>query len=428
MGDRFPLLLIGMLVLIGVVGAFLFQGAQRGAFADHLSTYRSEPGGARALYLVLQQQHLPVARLEESLDLLPPRQGLLLLGVRFENESDPQGDLFDGSDAGVERADAGPDGLDWAQLSAPRVDLDESTKLLEHARSGATVVVALAAPRRNPLLDELEVTVVPAAPSLELRTLVPAQPSRFTRGVEHLEAPVDAFFRLPNGAIPLLVDLELDEVVAALVPTGEGRIIIIGAPALAMNQHLAKADNARFWSSLVAAAASDATSATSATSATVAFDEYHHGFDGQRSMGAFARRYRLHFAVAQLLFGLFLWALGLRRFGRPRGISEETRIGSTDMLLATSRIYREGGHHAHAAQAICRGLLAELAARAGLSAQSTAEHIAGTLRSRGRADLALALTGVVREASAVTSEAGVSAVARLSALAHRQLHHTSRTT
>ena len=377
MGDRFPLLLIGMLVLIGVVGAFLFQGAQRGAFADHLSTYRSEPDGARALYLVLQQQHVPVTRLEESLDLLPPQQGLLLLGVRFEHESDPLGGLFDGSDAGVERSDAGPDDdLDWAQLSAPRVDLDESTKLLEHARSGATVVVALAAPRRNPLLDELEVTVVPTAPSLGLRTLVPAQPSRFTRGVEHLEAPVDAFLRLPDGALPLLVDLEFDEVVAALVPTGEGRIIIVGAPGLAMNQHLAKADNARFWSSLVAAAASDA---AGATGGTVAFDEYHHGFDGRRSMGAFARRYRLHYAVAQLLFGLVLWALGLRRFGRPRGVLEETRVGSTDMLLATSRIYREGGHHAHAAQAICRGLLAELAGRAGLNTQSTAEHIARTI-------------------------------------------------
>ena len=109
MGDRFPLLLVGLLVLFGVVGAFLFQGAQRGAFADRLSTYRSEPDGARALYLVLQQQQVPVARLEESLDLIPKGQSLMLLGVRFEHEREPVGPWFDGSDAGVDPADGGDD-------------------------------------------------------------------------------------------------------------------------------------------------------------------------------------------------------------------------------------------------------------------------------------------------------------------------------
>jgi hypothetical protein len=417
-GDRFPLLLVGLLVLFGVVGAFLFQGAQRGAFADRLSTYRSEPDGARALYLVLQQQQVPVARLEESLDLIPKGQSLMLLGVRFEHEREPVGPWFDGSDAGVDPADAGAERLDWAALRAPHVDPDEATKLLEHARSGATVVLTLAGPRANTLLDELEVTVVPAAPSLGLRTIVPAQPSRFTRGAQHLEAPVEAFLQLPPGAVPLLLDAELDEVVAALVPVGAGRVIVIGASGLAMNRHLAKADNARFWSSLVVALAAGG---------PVAFDEYHHGFDGQRSMGAFASRHGLQYAIAQLLLGLGLWALALRRFGRPRGVQAETRVGSTGMLLATSRIYREGRHQAHAAQAISRGLLAELAARAGLNAQSSPEQVAQTLSSRGRADLARALSDVTREAAHVTSEAGLHTVARLSALVRRQLHHTSRT-
>ena len=42
MRDRFPLVMIGGLLLLGVLGAFVLKGAARGAFADRLSTYRSE--------------------------------------------------------------------------------------------------------------------------------------------------------------------------------------------------------------------------------------------------------------------------------------------------------------------------------------------------------------------------------------------------
>lgn len=412
MGDRFPRLLVGFLVLAGVLGFFLVEGARRGAFADPLSTYRSEPDGARALYLVLEQQQLAVSRLEQSPELLPPGQSLVLLGVHFESESEPVGSWFDGSDAGVE-LDGGAQSVLAAWQDSP-VTTAEWEQLLDHARAGATVLVALEGPQSTPFLDALEVSPVPAAPGLGLRTLVPAQPSGYTRGVDRLEAPVRAFLRLPAGAVPLLIDLELDEPVAAVVPTGEGRVLLLGAPGLAMNQHLAKADNARFWSSVVTELR---------RTGPVAFDEYHHGFDGERSLGAFASRYGLQYAVGQLLLGLMLWALALKRFGRPRGVAQEIRVGSTDMLLATSRIYREGRHHAHAAQAITKGLAAAMAARAGLTAQDSPERIAEALTRRGRADLARAMSDVTRQASLATSDEGVRLVARLAALAQRQLHH-----
>ena len=62
MRDRFPLLIVGLLVLIGAFATFLMRGAARGSFADKLSTYRSEPDGTRALYLLAEQQKLPVRR------------------------------------------------------------------------------------------------------------------------------------------------------------------------------------------------------------------------------------------------------------------------------------------------------------------------------------------------------------------------------
>src|SRR5438874_1633260 len=81
MRDRFPLVMIGGLLLLGVLGSFLLRGAQRGSFADRLSTYRSEPDGARALYLLSEQWRLPVARAQQSFETIDEKQNLLLLGV-----------------------------------------------------------------------------------------------------------------------------------------------------------------------------------------------------------------------------------------------------------------------------------------------------------------------------------------------------------
>lgn len=422
MTDRFPLLVVGLLVLVGALGAVLMRGAHRGDFADRLSTYRSSPGGARALYLVLAQQRHRVSRLEEDLELLPPEQQLVLLGVRFEDETVPEPTVAHGAsseaDAGVARPAAPADDA-WERWTTPEVSEHEWRRLLAHVATGATVVVALAEPRESPFLSALEASVSPGPPPDAVRSLVPAQPSRYTRGAQRLAAPVAAVLHLPPNGVPLLLDADSEDVVAGLLPWGAGRVILLGAPALAMNQHLAKADNARFWSSLVGALAERG---------PVAFDEYHHGFDGERSIGAFAARYGLQYAVAQLLVGVLLWALSLRRFGRPRQPVQELRIGSTDLLLATSRLYREGRHHAHAAQAITRRLIAEMAARAGRGAQDDVEAIARALEGRGRPQLARALRDVVQQSMTVTSDEGVRTVARLAALAHRHLHHTSRTT
>ncbi len=421
MRDRFPLVIVGGLLLVGVLGAFLLQGARRGAFADRLSTFRSEPDGARALFLVLEAQHLEVTRSQQRLDLIEPGQPLVLLGARFAEDRDEHRKAFDGSDAGVDGDDDDDDEQQQAfhdrgfsALHATPLDEEERTKLLEHVRNGATVVYAPWGARDNPFLDELDVTLVKPSEDLGLRTLVPAQPSRFTVGVQTLEAPVQAFLDLPVGAVPLLIDAELEEVVAAVLPWGQGRVIILGAPELATNRHLTKADNARFWSSLVGTLSSHAH--------PLAFDEYHHGFKGDRSMGEFASRYGLQDAVGQLLFGLALWALALRRFGRPRAPAEALRVGSTDALFATSRIYREGHHCAHAANAICRELALELAPRAGVAVNASTDELLAGLTRRGRADLAEALARVTRAAETASADDDVRTVATLAAVARRQLH------
>ncbi len=432
MRDRFPLLIVGFVVLVGAFATFLMRGAQRGSFADKLSTYRSEPDGTRGLYLLAESRGVPVHRVQQSLDLLSEQENLVLFAVEFSEKSADQLDhpsflntLPDGGqanddddfrdDADVPDDDKLHSGANW--LRASHVSSSEREKLLEHVKSGHTLIYLPWGHAENPLLKAIDVALWKADKGLDLRTLVPGQPTPYTLGVERVETHVQSFLGLPPGAVPLLVDEKLDETVAALVPYGQGEVIVIGAPGLAMNKALTRADNAQLWVSLL--------SAVGKTGA-VGFDEFHHGFTSDRSIADFAARYGLQFAVLQLILGVGLWASALRRFGRPRPPTEAVRVGSTDALFASSRLYREGRHYGHAASVVLKQLAAEYAAVAALPARSDSGEIAAALKLKGRADLAAALTHVRGKADAVATEADVLDVARDAAVARRLLRHKKK--
>ncbi len=421
MRDRFPLLMISGLLVLGAFGSFVMGGAKRGAFADRLSTYRSEPSGARGVFLLLQEAGLPVDRWQQNFEVIDRDTTLVLLGANFRDEEDRKStnpgkadggsSLFDDEElTDEEKEEFRERGLN--AFRSPPILPDETKKLLEHVRNGGTLVYAPWDKDENELLSAVDVYLERAEHRKEITTLVPAQPSRFTVGVERLEARVRVWLDLPPGAVALAVDEGAEQVVVGLVPYGQGRMIIIGAPELAMNSALGRADNALFWRALAKALTRDG---------PMSFDEFHHGFTGDRSIAEFAARYGLQFAAGQLLLGVMLWAASLKRFGRPRPPPDSNRIGATDALFATSRLYREGKHHAHAASAITKELAAQLARAAGLPARAEPTEISSALDARGRKDLAAALLDVTRAATHANSDAAVENVARLAALARMKL-------
>jgi hypothetical protein len=411
--DRFPWLVAAGLLLLGLLGAWLVRGAARGGFADTLSTWRAQPDGARGLYLLAEESGLSVARRTSDLLILHEPGTLVLLAVEVEGaqEEDPdQTALAAQKDTGVKDEDVPRHGLN--RLHVPELSKDEVTRLLEFVSAGHTLVLVPWGSRENPLLDQLGVKLTKADATLPMRTLVPPLSSPYTLGVQRVEARVQAYLELTaDNAIPVLEDEPLGLTVAAVVPHGQGRVLVVGAPELAMNQALGRADNAQFWLSTLRALGPG----------PYTFDEHHHGFTNERSVVDFARRYGLHFAVGQLLLGLGLWALALRRFGRPKAPPESTRVGATDALFAMSRLYREGQHHGFAASLIARGLTQELAQHAGLPAHAPVDSVAESLTANGREDLARGLQAVTHRARDVDSEAALRQLARRSAQLRQRL-------
>ena len=414
MRDRFPLLVAGGLLVIALLGAWLVRGAARGGFADTLSTWRAQPDGSRGLYLLAEESGLNVSRRTSDLLILHEPGTLVLLAVEVEGaqEEDPdQTALATEADEGLRDEDVPRHGLN--RLHVPELSEDETKKLLDHVWAGHTLVLVPWGSRENPLLEKLGVTLTKADTSLPMRTLVPPLSSPYTLDVQRVEARVQAYLELSEAdAIPVLEDEPLGLTVAAVVTHGAGQVLIVGAPELAMNQALGRADNAQFWLSALRALGPG----------PYVFDEHHHGFTNERSVVDFARRYGLHFAVAQLLLGLGLWALALKRFGRPRPPPESTRVGATDALFAMSRLYREGHHHAFAASLLTRGLTQELAQHAGLPAHAPANAVAESLAANGRADLSQGLRALVRRAQDVASEHDLMKLATRSAALRQRLH------
>ncbi|SEK54811.1 hypothetical protein SAMN05444354_101848 [Stigmatella aurantiaca] len=421
MRDRFPVLVVGGLLFAVILGGFLLRGAARGDFADTLSTYRASENGARALYLLLQESGMAPGRRAMDLQLLDADSPatLLLLAVEVEGayEADPdETRLATQRDEGLEDEEVPQEGL--RALHSAELNADERAALLRRVEAGHSLVLVPWGSRENPLLDALEVKLSKADTSLPMRTLVPPLSTPYTLGTERVEAKVQAYLELPPGAVPLLVDAQLERPVAAVVPYGLGRVLVLGAPELAMNQALARADNAQFWLSALRALGGPG---------PFEFSEFHHGFSNERSVVDFARRYGLHFAVAQLLLGVGFWAVSLKRFGRPRPPPEALRVGATDALFAMSRLYREGRHHAFAAELITREVTQELALMAGLPAHTPAPAVAEGLAARGRKDLAQGLRALLRQAEGPTTDKELVRLAtRAAGLRHRLLPTGSR--
>ena len=379
MRDRLPLLALTLTAVLGTLAVLLLRASRRGEFAEAFSTYRSEPDGARALFLLARQSGLPVARRHVDLQAIEGTPELVLLGV----EGDAPAQADDLTAAGGLAAPDGGDAAGGDRWDEGRLDRYESKAILEAVNRGATLVYGVT--RNHPLLGDLGLRFTPAEDHLS-RTLTPFSPTALTAGVTALQSRVSGYLsvegaRTTDGgcpapgasALPVLIDRHHgDAAVAVLLHRGAGRVLVMAAPTMASNAELAQGDAARFWLNVLGDLRPPGSG--------IDVDEYHHGFSSDRSVMRYASRYGLQWAIAQGLLALLVWSLALRRFGAARPLREAERRGGADYLMAMARIYRKGGHRQHAAQVLVRGATSSL----GRAVQPALTHELAAVASRAR--------------------------------------------
>jgi hypothetical protein len=399
--DRFPLVALAALIFAVGSGALLVRTARRGAFAEPLSTYRSSPDGARALYLLAARSGLRVSRRHLDLADLPTaedRPGLLvLLGVEALARRDAQELQRFVTEGGA------------LLLVAPAAAADRAKGKEDAPADGKKkgLLESLGDMTRRPIFDAFALDLTPSESAVAERDLEVGVPSPLVAGVEMAQARVASYVERRESAreLPLLVDPHGGgRRVAIAFAHGAGRVAAVSSGDLATNRALGRADNARFWLSMLEALADGK---------RIEFDEYPHGFTGERSISGYAARYGLHWGVLQLCAALFAWVAALQRFGPQRRIAGDERAASADYLLAMARIYRRGGHRAHAARLLVAGVLRSLGRHAGAPPGASAPEIASALERRGRGDLAHSLRALQeREGSASHGDGALLSLAR----------------
>lgn len=307
----------GLLLLTVAVALFLVPGDGQVALDRRLTTERTTPDGARALYLTLESLGIPVGQRMTPLadgDEVDPALAVLAPSITLTDRE---------LDAVVERVREGG----FLLLASPPVYEGGPGDALLEALGYETRVLEGVTP--------FDSTTRAAA----------ARPHRWSEGIDSLRG-VRAYFQGLDSdeggteatASPLFVaDDSLP--VALELRLGEGTVLLLPGPFLLRNERILHSGAA----TVVARAAREAT----ADGAPLVFDEYHHGFSGGSVVNAvvgFVTGHEVGRTVAALAAVLLLGLLARGvRLGRPDPPSPAGRRSPLEHVDALASVYREAG-------------------------------------------------------------------------------------
>jgi hypothetical protein len=358
----------GIFLIVSVLLAGLSSRQSSDALLRRPSTFFTDPSGARALFLVMQQLLPDAAQWRRPLNLLPPP----------EISHAPSTVIVAGPARPLSAAEA--DHLErWLGAGGQLILLSANGwPLRQRVRSNA--------PERSPAADEAEQSetfLSRYAPSL-----------RWTNPGKINVAPA-AGPSLPAGKITLgwqrsFADTSGARVAASAgnaaiaveIPVGQGRIIAIADPAMASNAALRRSDNA-VWLVSVAAGWRNG---------SILFDEYHHGFARQRGTAELTRAFLATpwgWCVLQLAAAGLLYIAYRRRFGRIREPPAPQRASPLELLDARAGVLQAAAAQALAADLIVQHLCQTLTkARSKTVDATNLSHELATLARNGAATTA----------------------------------------
>ena len=320
----------GLLLVTALFALLLSPDGGRSTLDPRPSTFRATPSGTMALYLVLEELELPVARrVTPFVEGAPLPEAIALL--------------------------APTEGLSPAEVAALLGWLREGGRLLYAAGGADTLAVALGLVRVPAFADSLG-AVGTAAAAAAAHPLVLDADSVY--GFRHAFAGSSPGLR-EEGAVPLLRFSE-DRVGAAIVPVGEGMVI-------AWSDVAPLANRAVDWSGAALVFARAARQLASAGGA-IEFDEYHHGFSGGGSPAGAMAAFLGEAPAGRMLLQLAMAGAGLllllgSRFGAPIPPAPARRRSPLAHLNALAAAYRAGKARNRARHLLAAGLARRLGRR-----------------------------------------------------------------
>ncbi len=370
MRDRFAIMLV-IIIFAGTTIYLFVQTARRGNFSEPLSTYRSQAKGARALYLLAQKAGIRVVRRHSDLRDLADNfsRTLVMLEVSTISKAELSSLVKFVSNGG--------------NLLLVRENKASSPK---QSNANEETTVSLSNMQVADFWSSFYVEWIASEESSILRKWVPGLPSRYTEGVTTVETESSGYYVRPKGEpwLPLLVDSTNTYLSGAIYfPFGEGKVVFISSASFASNEFLARADNARFWINLLQVLAMQGR--------IVEFDEFHHGFTGERSISEYGARHGLHWAVLQLLLALWLAIAAGKRMGKTKILATEELSSKADYLLAMAYILKKSGHKSYVAHKLFQGLVNSMRSLTRVGPKANLQGITNALERQNQAHLARVL-------------------------------------
>lgn len=154
-------------------------------------------------------------------------------------------------------------------------------------------------------------------------------------------------------------------VICASSKQDKGEIIVLSCPEIFSNENINRADNVILASNILKYAGKE----------NVLMDESYHGFaGGKNGKKHFEISPAMRFVLIQLALCLLVFYLVMmRRFGRPRRISEETTRTSTEYIHSLAGLFKKAGTVDFIMENCIRGFKRRVAGTCRLSAEAPDE-------------------------------------------------------
>lgn len=387
MKGRFWMLLTAVFLVIAAVGILSSESARRSDFTSDLSTHSAAPKGGRALFVLCKKLGLNPVRRAKNLEHIPEKGTLvsikpsprvspfLAILAGFDVFSDREKEVVqrwvrEGNTMVLVAPSPGGMaegfGLELASEPSLNTDTDEG-KLAPKQATWPPIWEASSA-----FLNDGS---FPGVRALHTEEVLPGIALKKAWDGDDEERP-DLFTSASEGYSPLFVTAEGKTVVAE-VRYGGGRFVWVASAFMASNKGLREGDNALFLTHLLR------------DPRGLYFDEYHHGFDNERSLSGYLRTSGLWVVVCQLALLLLLAAWrAQKRFGGVLPFYEGESRGTVDQITAMSRIYLRGGHTDHALKILLEDMDRSLAKHFQCPRHLRGEALFKALEDRGHGALA----------------------------------------